>query len=135
MSCLQKELAKSNLKKKKNSFFLFTRCSLLHYISFIIFSLSLSIFLFSFTLVHTVLQECTVLFSSTPNGRMAFSFISSPFSSFLPSTLFTLNHSKCKLTCLYFCKDEFNSFYWKASPASSIYFVGLLPNFQLANYV
>ena len=65
-------------------------------------------------LIHALLQDYTVLSlthwdspllfsSSTPNGRMAFPFISSPFSSFLPSTLFTTSHNKCKHTSLDFC--------------------------------
>ena len=38
---------------------------------------------------------------------MAFPFISSPFSSFLPSTLFTSSHNKSKHTGFYLCTANF----------------------------
>ena len=99
-----------------NSLFLFTHCSLSH----CVFSLTLSIFLFSFACSHSrnssrlhqssILLARTSLFSgaSLPHpfgtsllqpiftGWMAFLFISSSFPSFLPFTLFISSHNKCK---------------------------------------
>ena len=88
---------------KKNSLFLLTYCSLLH----CVFSLTLSIFLFSFACSHsrsssrlhlvlTTLWDFSSFLHFCPNGRMASLFNSSSFPSFLPFTLFTSSHNKCK---------------------------------------
>ena len=103
------------VKKKKNSLFLLTHCSLPH----CVFSLTLFIFLFSFACSHsrsssrlhlvlTTLWDFTS-FSLCPNGRMASTFISSSFPSFLPFTLFTSSHIKCKPTYLDFASTNFFS--------------------------
>ena len=101
---------------KKNSLFLLTYCSLLH----CVFSLTLSIFLFSFACSHsrsssrlhlvlTTLWNFTSFFLFCPNGRMASTFISSSFPSFLPFTLFTSSHNKYKPTYLDFASTNFFS--------------------------
>ena len=101
---------------KKKSLFLFTHCSLSH----CVFSLTLSIFLFSFACPHSrnssklpqssISLAGTSLFSGASHphpletsllqtiftGRTATLFISSSFPSFLPFTLFISSHNKCK---------------------------------------
>ena len=101
---------------KKNSHFLFTHCSFSH----CVFSLTLSIFLFSFAWSHSrnssrVHQSSvslieTSLFSGASHpypletsllqtiftGRTATLFISSSFPSFLPFTLFISSRNICK---------------------------------------
>ena len=102
-------------KKKKNFLFLFTHYFLPH----CIFSLTLSIFLFSFTFSHSrsSLRLHLVLttlwdFSSFsplpkwPNGVYLYFFI---FSSFLPFTLFSSNHNKCKPLTLTLLQSNFFS--------------------------
>ena len=101
---------------KKNSLLLFTHCSLSHYV----FSLTLTIFLFSFSCSHSLnssrLHQSSVSLAGTSlffeashphphgtsllqpifTGRIASLFISSSFPSFLPFTLFISSHTKCK---------------------------------------
>ena len=101
---------------KKNSVFLFTHYSLPHFV----FSLTLSIFFFSFACSYSrnssrlhqssTSLAGTSLFSGASHphplgssllqpiftGRMASLFISSSFPSFLPFTLFISSHKKCK---------------------------------------
>ena len=104
------------MRKEKLSFsFSFSfHCALSH----CVFSLTLSIFPFSFACSHSrsssrlhqslVSLAGTSLFSGTSHlhpiftGRMASLFISSYFPSFLPFTLFTSSHNKCKSTYLDF---------------------------------
>ena len=104
------------MRKEKLSFsFSFSfHCALSH----CVFSLTLSIFPFSFACSHSrsssrlhqslVSLAGTSLFSGTSHlhpiftGRMASLFISSYFPSFLPFTLFTSSHNKCKPTYLDF---------------------------------
>ena len=87
----------------KKLIFFFTHCSLLH----CVFSLTLSIFLFSFACSHsrsssrlhlvlTTLCDFSSFLHFSPNGRMASLFNSSSFPSFLPFTLFTSSYNKCK---------------------------------------
>ena len=100
---------------KKNSIFLFTHYSLSHFL----FSLTLSIFLFSFACSHSSnssrLHQSSISLAGTslftgashphPLGssllqpiftsRMASLFISSSFPSFLPFTRFISSHNKC----------------------------------------
>ena len=89
------------VKKKKPSLFFFTHCSLPHYV----FSLTLSIFLLSFacslmqffkTALVLTLWDFTSFLPPCLNGWMASLFNSSSFPSFLPFTLFTSSHNKCK---------------------------------------
>ena len=80
--------------------------------------LLLSIFLFSFACSHSrsssrlhlvlTLWDFTSFFPY-PNGRMASPFISSSFPSFIPFTLFTSSHNKCKPTYLDFASTNFFS--------------------------
>ena len=101
---------------KKKSLFLFTHCSLSH----CVFSLTLSIFLFSFACPHSrnssklpqssISLAGTSLFSGASHPhplwtsllqpiftcRMASLLISSSFPSFLLFTLFISSHNKCK---------------------------------------
>ena len=69
------------------------------------FSLTLSIFLFSFVCSHSCSSSrlhqssqfgTSLLFFTSSNVRMASPFISSSFPSFLPFTLFTSSHNICK---------------------------------------
>ena len=106
---------------KKNSLFLFTQCSL----SYRVFSLTLSIFLFPFACSHSRsssrLHQSSVslagasLFSGAshlhPSSKWpnASPFISSSFPSFLPFTLFISSHNKCKPTYLDFASTNFFS--------------------------
>ena len=96
-------------KKKLSSAFY----SLSHCISPIIFSYSLYFSLFPFTCSHSHSSsrlQCpqshsrgSVLFSSTPNGRMVFPLFLHLFLLFFLSTRFTSNHNKCKHPSLDFC--------------------------------
>ena len=69
---------------------------------FLLLSLFFSSLLLALT--HAALQDCTsphtlglhFFFPLCPNGRMASLFNSSSFPSFLPFTLFTSSHNKCK---------------------------------------
>ena len=87
---------------KKNSLFLFIHCSSPH----CVFSLTLSIFLFFIACSHlccssilhlvlTLLGLHFFFFHLTSNGRMPH-LLFLIFSCFLPPTLFTSNHNKCK---------------------------------------
>ena len=109
---------------KKKSIFLFTHCSLSHYVSLTIFSyplyfsplfylLSLTQF-FKIALSSLSLAGTSPLFS-TPNAQMAFPFyFFHLFFSFFPSTLFTSNHNKCKQLNFDFAstKISFSSSHW-----------------------
>ena len=105
-------------KEKTLFFFSFIALFLTVYLSQ--FSLTLSIFLFSFACSHsrsssrlhlvlTTLWNFTSFFLFCPNGRMASTFISSSFPSFLPFTLFTSSHNKYKPTYLDFASTNFFS--------------------------
>ena len=83
-----------------------------------VYVLLLSFFLSSFACSHSrnssrlhlvlTLWDFTS-FSPCPNGRMASPFISSSFPSFLPFTLFTSSHNKCRTTYLDFTSTNFFS--------------------------
>ena len=90
-------------KKKSLFFFSLTAFFLTAYLSQ--FSLTLSIFSFSFACSHSRSSSrltlsshfgTSLLYSPIFTGRMASLFISSSFPSFLPSTLFTSSHNKYK---------------------------------------
>ena len=112
--------------RKKETFFFspFTLFLIVYPHNFLLLSIFFSSLLLALT--HAILLDYTVLVLSLSlsNGRMTYPFISSYFSFFLPSALFTSSHNKCKPLTLNFVhnKDDFNSSFWQTSPASSLHF-------------